>query len=257
MHVARLLALTIVLCAAGGCSKQALYSNLHERDANEMMALLARAGISAAKVAGEEEGTWNLSVPSASFAQAVETLSAQGYPKDEYTDMGQVFQKSGLVSSPSEERIRFVHALSEEVAHTLSMIDGVLRAQVNIVLPNNDPFGNETKPSSAAVFIKYRPDADLESSVAKIKELVIGSIEGLGPENVTVALFPAEELPPPATNGNGAPLKNVLSMQVAPESVTKLWAIFGGLAAIALVAVAVAVFAMVRAQSRGPAAGVA
>jgi type III secretion protein J len=257
MRIASSLALALLLCAAGGCSKQELYSNLHERDANEMMAVLARAGIAATKAAGEEEGTWNLSVPGGSFATAVETLNSLGYPKDEYSDMGQVFQKSGLVSSPSEERIRFVHALSQEVAHTLSLIDGVLRARVQIVLPNNDPFGEEAKPSSAAVFLKHRADADLESSIAKIKELVIGSIEGLGPENVTVALFPAEELAPPPSNGNGAPLKNVLSMQLAPESVAKFWAIVGGLTAIAVLAIAVAVFAMVRAQTRTPSAGVA
>lgn len=249
--------LTLLLAAAVGCAKQELYSNLHERDANEMMALLARDGITATKIAGEEEGTWNLSVPTASFARAVDTLNAQGYPKDEYADMGQVFQKSGLVSSPSEEKIRFVHALSQEVAHTLSLIDGVLRARVQIVLPNNDPFGEEIKPSSAAVFIKHRADADLDTSIAKIKELVIASIEGLDPENVTVALFPAEEVVAPSANGNGAVLKNVLSMQLAPESVTKFWAIVGGLAGVALLAIALAVFALLRGRSSAPAAGAA
>jgi type III secretion protein J len=258
MRSERLLALTLLLAAAVGCAKQELYSNLHERDANEMMAVLSRNGISANKVAGEEEGTWNLSVPSSSFAQAVESLSALGYPKNEFGDMGKIFQKSGLVSSPSEERIRFIYALSQEISKTLSQIDGVLWVSVQIVLPNNDPFGDEVKPSSAAVFIKHRQDADLESSIAKIKELVIASIEGLGPENVTVALFPAEEMAPIAGYGEGAPtFKNVMSLELAPTSVNKFWAIVGSLALVTLLAIAFGVFALLRGRSRMPTSGAA
>lgn len=245
------------ILVSAGCSQQELYSNLHERDANEMMALLARQGISAAKAPGEEDGTWVLSVPSAAFAQSVETLSSLGYPKDEFADMGKIFQKSGLVSSPSEERIRFVYALSQELSHTLSQIDGVLTARVHIVLPNNDPFGEAVKPSSAAVFIKHRQDADIESSIAKIKELVIASIEGLGPENVTVALFPAEEAPLPAV-ANGAPsLQNVLSLQLAPASVGRFWMLVGGLAGLAMLSVGLALFAWFRTRGSLPTAGVA
>jgi type III secretion protein J len=229
------LAFCLALACLAGCTKQQLYSNLAERDANEMMAILARSGIACDKTAAQEEGQWNLSVSASAFAQAVETLNGMGYPKDQYADMGQVFQKSGLVSSPSEERIRFVHALSQEVAHTLSMIDGVLTARVQIVLPSNNPFGEATTPSSAAVFIKHRPDSDVESSVVKIKELVIASIEGLGPENVTVALFPAEDLSPAGTNGGAAPeLASALSLQLAPASVTPFWTLVGGLTATAL-----------------------
>lgn len=252
MRYLRLLAFLLV--AAVGCGKQQLYSNLHEREANEMMAVLARRNISAAKSPSEEEGEWTLTVPTSSFAAAVEALNELGFPKDDFADMGQVFQKSGLVSSPSEERIRFVYALSQELSRTLSQIDGVLTARVHIVLPNNDPFGEEARPSSAAVFIKYRPDADVESSIAKIKELVVGSIEGLGPENVTVAAFPAEEsVPPPSAAGPA--LTDVMSLQLAPGSVTRFWSIVGALAALALGGVAFGVVAWMR--SRTPAPGAA
>src|SRR5262245_28542674 len=133
----RFLPLLATALVTAGCSQQQLYSKLPEREANEMMAVLAKRGISCTKSAGEE-GTWNLTVPGASFADAVETLASLGYPKDEYADMGKVFQKSGLVSSPSEERIRFIYALSQELSKTLSEIQGVLSARVHIVLPNND-----------------------------------------------------------------------------------------------------------------------
>ncbi|MEM1303729.1 MAG: type III secretion inner membrane ring lipoprotein SctJ, partial [Planctomycetota bacterium] len=221
-----------------GCSKVGLYSNLPEREANEMMAVLMRSGIACAKEPGDEQA-WNLSVATGDFGRSVEILKQLGYPRENFDDMGQMFQKSGLVSSPSEERIRFMHALSEELSQTISDIDGVLTARVHIVLPNNNPFGEEVQPSSAAVFIKHRPEAELDLAIAKIKQLVLASIEGLGPDNVTVALFPADSDQLDLAATTPAPLTNVMSLKIAPESVNRLWAIVGGAIAIGVVGIAI------------------
>jgi len=121
-----------------------------------------------------------------------------GLPRDKFENMGVVFQKTGLVSSPTEERIRFVYALSQEIAETMTKIDGVVSARVHIALPNNDPLSDKVKPPSAAVFIKYRPGFAIESSVTDLKSLVCKSIEGLAAENVELVLSPAEMTPPPA-----------------------------------------------------------
>ncbi|MCA8998283.1 MAG: type III secretion inner membrane ring lipoprotein SctJ [Planctomycetaceae bacterium] len=179
------------LLAVMGCGKVELYSDLPESEANEMMAVLMENGISCAKQAGDEQ-TWTLSVSNDRFADSVRLLKEQGYPKDKFADMGQMFQKSGLVSSPSEERIRFMYALSQELSNTISRIDGVLSARVHIVLPENSPFGKEVQPSSAAVFIKHQYGTDLDTSITDIKELVISSIEGLDAEKVSVVLFESE-----------------------------------------------------------------
>ena len=65
--------------------------------------------------------------------------------------VGVVFKKTGMVSSPSEERIRFMDAIAQDLSQTISMIDGVVDARVHVVLPENDPFAKNTLPSSAAV----------------------------------------------------------------------------------------------------------
>ena len=69
-------------------------------------------------------------------SRAVELLKSQGYPRDKFAKIGEVFQKSGLVSSPTEERIRYMYALSQEIAETLTRIDGVMNARVHIVIPD-------------------------------------------------------------------------------------------------------------------------
>jgi type III secretion protein J len=160
-----------------------------EVEANEMIALLMERGILATKSAGTEK-TWDVSVKMEDFPNSVEILNSFGYPREDYYGVGQAFKKSGLVSSPTEERIRFMYSLSQDIAATISLIDGVTDAQVHIVLPDNDPFSDNFYPASAAVFINYRPDSNVEASVSKIKNLVMNSVEGLSYDNISVALFP-------------------------------------------------------------------
>ena len=181
--------------ATTGCDKETrLNSNLEETQANLIVAALLDAGISAHKTAGDE-GTWNVEVAQSRFADAANLLEKKGLPRRAYNGVGEVFKKSGMVSSPSEERIRFMDALAQDLARTIAGIDGVLDARVHIVLPENDPFARNALPSSAAVAIRARYDADLADYIPSIKGLVKNAIEGLAFEKITVTVF---QDPPPA-----------------------------------------------------------
>ena len=180
---------------ATGCDKETrLNSNLEETQANLIVAALLDAGISAHKTAGDE-GTWNVDVAESRFAEAANLLDKKGLPRRAYNGVGEVFKKSGMVSSPSEERIRFMDALAQDLARTISGIDGVLDARVHIVLPENDPFARNALPSSAAVAIRSRYDADITDYIPSIKGLVKNAIEGLSFEKISVTVF---QDPPPA-----------------------------------------------------------
>jgi type III secretion protein J len=186
-------ALLLLLAA---CSNQELYSQLSERQANEMVAVLRSAGIAAEKQG--KDGQFAVMTSPSEFPQAVRTLNAQGYPRETFDSMGKVFKREGFVSSPLEERARLIHAMSQEMSNTLANIDGVVTARVHLVVPDKSPLDDKPRPAAAAVFIKHRPDKDLSAQVPQIKALVVNSIEGLKYDNVTVALFPAESLPPAA-----------------------------------------------------------
>ena len=223
-----------LLLAAAGCGKTELYTNVQERDANEMIAILQKKGVDCDKSSGEE-GMWNLTVSPRDFGKAVEELKARGYPKDHHATMDDLFQRSGLVSSPTEERVRYIYGLSQELSSTISRIDGVLSARVHIVLPENDPFKKDVKPSSAAIFIEHRHDANLEASLPEVKNLVTSSIEGLTYENVNLTTFPAAD---PTQNQVGEPPQEwveILDIRVAPESASRFYALFGGVSVIAIV----------------------
>lgn len=187
---AAVIALVAMLAA---CSQQELYGQLSERQANEMVAVLHGAGLPAEKQA-QQEGRFSVLTSGSRFADAVRTLNAQGYPRESYDSMGQVFKREGFVSSPLEERARLMHAMSQEISSTISSIDGVVTARVHLVVPERHPLADKAEPAAAAVFIKHRPERDLSAQIPQIKALVVNSIEGLGYDHVTVALFPAEAL---------------------------------------------------------------
>jgi type III secretion protein J len=184
--------IVLLACAASllaGCDKETtLHSGLEERQANLVMAALIDAGISCHKAPGEE-GTWNVMVSEQKFADAVNLLEQKGLPRRAHNGVGEVFKKTGMISSPSEERIRFMDALAQDIARTISMIDGVVDARVHVVLPENDPFARNALPSSAAVAIRSRWDADIADIVPSVKGLVKNAIEGLQPEKIMVTIF--------------------------------------------------------------------
>ena len=80
-------------------------------------------------------------------------------------------------------------ALAQDLSRTISMIDGVVDARVHVVLPENDPFARNAMPSSAAVAIRSRWDADITDIVPSVKGLVKNAIEGLKYEKIMVTIF--------------------------------------------------------------------
>ena len=183
----------LALGLAGCDEKTTLYSGLEESQANAVMAALIGAGIGADKAPGDE-GTWVVTIGKSNFAAAANLCESKGLPRRRFNGVGEVFKKTGMVSSPSEERIRFMDAIAQDLSQTISMIDGVADARVHVVLPENDPFAKNSLPSSAAVAIRSRWDADLTDAVPQVKSLVKNAIEGLAYEKITVTIF--KDLPP-------------------------------------------------------------
>jgi type III secretion protein J len=169
-----------------------LYGNLSENDANNMLSIMLSNGVDAEKIKDKKGKAYALMIDENKIPKAIGLLREHGYPRETVTGVKDLFKKEGLVSSPLEERVRYIYALSQSVQETLSQIDGVLTARVHVVMPENNPFVDTVKPSSASVFIKYHPSSDIKNIKSKIKLIVEKSIEGLSYEKVSVVMLPAQ-----------------------------------------------------------------
>lgn len=201
----------LVAGAMAGCSGQELYRNIDEREANEMVAVLMRAGIDSSKAPGDK-GTFTVRVQQNDFARSVDLLRQNGLPREHYESLGSVFKKEGFTSSSLAERARLVFGISQELSHTISQFDGVVDARVHLALPDNDPLTGAADPPSASVFVKYREGFDLPSQAAAIKALVTNSVEGLDYDKVSIAMTEATSPPVPVSPDGTGLLGTILAV---------------------------------------------
>jgi type III secretion protein J len=171
-----------------------LYSGLSEQDANELIAALKEGGISSQKQ-GAKTG-FIIKVSEAELASAVSLLRSQGLPRHTFVRMGDIFKKDGMISTPTEERGRYLYALSQELENTLTQIDGVILARVHPVLPERIVPGEPVQPSSCSVLIKHRHQWNPRLYEDRIRRLLVSSIPGLSkalPTAVSIVFVPVQD----------------------------------------------------------------
>ncbi len=193
MRLLRLMAVGLALAALVGCSQQ-LFGALDESSANQVVGALLLEGVEARKEASSE-GLWRVTVADGDFARAVQVLKRRNLPPRQFDGLGEVFKKKSLVSTPTEERARLIHATSQELERSLLEMDGVLVARVHPVIPPHDPLNPGKLGATASVLIKHRPGADVAGRESMVRALVAAGVEGLSYDNVRVLMVTAEPQP--------------------------------------------------------------
>ncbi|CAM2168025.1 type III secretion protein J [Paraburkholderia sacchari] len=177
--------------------KTSLFEGLDEDQANRIIAVLSHHGIDSSKERGADK-TWTVSVDSSSAVVATELTGAYALPRGGHANLGELFKREGLISSPDEDHVRYVYGITQELAETLEKIDGVLIARVHVVNPPRDPLSGPTASPSASVLLRYRSDSNMEAMREKIRTLVAGAVEGLTTDRVYVTLVPVTPVLTPA-----------------------------------------------------------
>ncbi len=114
----------VALCLLGllllsGCKVQ-LYTGLTEKEGNDMLAILLDNQISAEKTM-DKDGNVTLTVATEDVSRSIRLLRVNGFPKDRFSSVSDIFPKDSLISSPVEEKARYTYSMSQELsAATLS-----------------------------------------------------------------------------------------------------------------------------------------
>ncbi|MGT0193837.1 type III secretion system inner membrane ring lipoprotein SctJ [Burkholderia pyrrocinia] len=221
-----------------GCGQAALFDQISESDANEMLSVLGRAGIAAKKSQRSADG-WRVQVAPSEVSLALEMLNSAGLPRERYKSIGELFPKEGFVSTPVEEHMRAIFAISQELSRTISAIDGVITARVHLNIPKQASSLRNTPPPTASVFVKYRAEVNMQQNVLAIKDIVIGAIKDLDHASVTVSLFPWS---PNSSIQASTEYTQTMGIAVSPSSYSRLlwlvllpWAILAMVAGAAIV----------------------
>jgi type III secretion protein J len=175
----------IAVLALSGC-KIALYRDLSEEDANQMLSLLLLNRIDAEKKV-VKSGAIDLMVGKEKFADAVEILRQHGLPRTKMQTIQDVFPAGGLVSSPFQEQAKIAYLKEQQVQKMLISLNGVIDAQVSIV-QNMQQDRREQVAPSAAVYIKYSPEENLLDKEANIRNLVLRAVPNLKPEAISIVM---------------------------------------------------------------------
>jgi type III secretion protein J len=188
----------LALCALG-CQVPVQYG-LDENSANELVTAFERANIAAAKA--KEEGTGRettfmvVVTHDRDVRPAIELMRDMGLPRSRRSGLAEMYGQPSLVPSATEERARFLRALSNDLERTLETIDGVVSARVHLDLPESDPLSADTEPratAQAGVLIKSRPGVTLPIKESEIQRLVAGAVSGLVPASVAVVVTAAPD----------------------------------------------------------------
>jgi type III secretion protein J len=186
------LSLLVALSLLLGACQTELYQGLSQRDANEMVAALSRAGIEA-KREQVDATTYRIMVPEDALASAVDALKRAGLPRETFQSLGEIFPGDGLIVSPYEQRIRTMYALNQEIARTITTISGVMSARIHIVLPDLDLRGLPMNKPSASVVVHHAPHLDTSELATRVRLLVANAVQGMNFRDVAVAFFPVGE----------------------------------------------------------------
>src|SRR5919201_2148307 len=90
----------------------------------------------------------------------------------------ELFDKKSLGATDFQQKVDYQRALEGEIANTVEQIDDVGSAQVQLVLPEETLFADQSSQASAAVLLGGSAGLD-SSTVAGIAHLVASSVKGL------------------------------------------------------------------------------
>ncbi len=159
---------------------QYLYTNLSLTDQNKIAERLQGMNVEA-QFRGD-----SILVPGHKVLELRNTLSAEGLPQGGGVGF-ELFDKQNFGETEFQQRINYMRATQGEIARTIMAIDGVEKARVHIVVPEQSLFAVDQRQPSASVALNMAKGRKLSDGQVKgILHLIVTSVEGLTESNVSI-----------------------------------------------------------------------
>lgn len=160
-----------------------LYGNLSDGDAGNVVQALQTAGIEYKL----DNSSGAIMVPAERVHDARLQLAAQGLPAGKSGGFAMIIKDPGFGTSQFMENARYQYALETELAQTISSLQAVQAARVQLALPPQSAFLSDHRSPSASVLLQLHAGRRLEpEQVSAIVHLVASSVPELDSDKVTV-----------------------------------------------------------------------
>lgn len=157
-----------------------LYAGLEDRELSEVAAELDAQGVSY-----RLDGARVL-VPQAQLHRVRADLASAGVSATPAVPGYELLDQQALGVSDFRQRVDLQRAVEGELSRTLGAMDSIESATVRLVLPEEALFTEARKPATASVLIRPSRQLD-EGQIEAITLLVASAVEGLDPDQITVA----------------------------------------------------------------------
>jgi flagellar M-ring protein FliF len=155
-----------------------------------------------------------LAVPKPDQAKARIALAGQGLAggANGTTPGFELFDTQKLGASDKQQQVTYQRALEGEITKSVNSVQGVENAQVQLVMPEEDLFVDESSPATAAIALGNPGDSLEPGAVKGIAQLVSSSVKNLKPAHVNITDSAGQVLWP---TGEGADVGGGSSKQAA------------------------------------------
>ncbi len=175
------LGIFLVARTASNAPMSTLYTDLEPSAAADITSELDSQGVPYELLNGGRV----IQVPASQVHNLRLDLSAKGLPNSE--GGWSILDDQGITSSAFEQRVGYQRAMEGELARTISSINGVSSANVHLAIPEHDLLTDDGKQATASVLLTTGSTTVTPMQVDAIVNLVASSIEGLSPDEVSVA----------------------------------------------------------------------
>jgi len=190
---------------------QYLYTNLSLTDANRIGERLQGMGVEA-QIRGD-----SILVPGNKVLELRNQLASEGLPQGGGVGF-ELFDKQNFGETEFQQRVNYMRAVQGEIARTIMAIDGVEKARVHIVIPEQSLFAQDSRQPTASIalnMLKGRRLAD--GQIRGILHLVVTSVEGLTDSNVSIIDQNGNVLYKGTSDSGGGIAAKGMEVQVATE----------------------------------------
>jgi flagellar M-ring protein FliF len=159
-----------------------LFTGLSASDANAIVEQLRSAGVQYELA----DGGGTVMVPEQAVYDQRLVAASAGLPS-ENTGGYTLLDDMGVTTSEFQQSVTYKRAIEGELARTISSLEGVSAASVQLAIPEESVFVSETADPTASVFVETRGGETLSpKQVEAIVHLTSAAISGMKAENVAV-----------------------------------------------------------------------